>query len=85
MNTQKLEIPTNETLTSTDLQLLLAFYMRNGIDLTEWIRLKEFGYELIFSNFDFQETKPIMEAGITLNAQFDHNGKTIFIKYDIQR
>lgn len=75
--------PQADTLAVSDLQLLLAFYMRNGVDLSNWIISRQDCYELIFSNFDFQEIKPILGDGITLMAKFDKEGKTIFIKYDV--
>lgn len=72
-----------DTLAVSDLQLLLAFYMRNGVDLSNWIISRPDCYELIFSNFDFQDIKPILGDGVTLMAKFDKEGKTIFIKYDV--
>ena len=69
-----------QSLAVSDLQLLIAFAMRNGIDLTN--HMTDEG-EHFAINYRPKEGGLFIEEGLALRAKFSKDGRTQFIKYEI--
>lgn len=69
-----------QSLVVSDLQLLVAFAMRNGVDLTNY--MSDEGEHFAIS-YTPKEGGLFIDEGITLRAHFTKDGRTKFIKYEI--
>lgn len=68
-----------QSLAVSDLQLLVAFFMRNGIDLTSHMKENETGFII---EYEPETEISIIANGSRLVAQFNKDYRTVFCKFE---
>lgn len=68
-----------QSLAVSDLQLLIAFFMRNGIDLASHMKENEIGFII---EYEPETELSIIAKGFRLVAQFNKDYRTVFCKFE---